>query len=83
MRDPARIDRILSLVMDVWLENPDYRLGQLLINAMRPAEAHPEIFHFEDDSPPVVSTRPYGADSLIPAPARRQERVTLISNIRL
>ena len=49
MRDPTRMDRILSLVLDVWLENPDYRLGQLLINAMRPAEPHPEIFAYEDD----------------------------------
>jgi len=32
MRDIERIDRILSMIKEVWNENPDSRFGQLLIN---------------------------------------------------
>ena len=33
MRDPARIDRMLSLIRAIWSKSPDLRLGQLLCNA--------------------------------------------------
>ena len=33
MRDPLRIDRVLSLIAEKWKQYPDLRLGQLLINA--------------------------------------------------
>ena len=32
MRDKNRIKRILSLIEDIWIKNPDQRFGQLLIN---------------------------------------------------
>lgn len=31
-RDPARIDRVLELLREYWLANPDLRLGQILGN---------------------------------------------------
>ena len=34
MRDPARIDRILAQIRDIWLEQPDLRLCQLIGNAV-------------------------------------------------
>jgi uncharacterized protein YihD (DUF1040 family) len=49
MRDPDRIRPILHLVEQIWEQNPDLRLGQLLINAIRPSEAVPEVFYAEDD----------------------------------
>ena len=33
MRDPKRIDRLLSLVKKIWKERPELRLMQLLRNA--------------------------------------------------
>lgn len=34
MRDPARIDRILELVEKIWRNSPDFRLTQLIMNAL-------------------------------------------------
>lgn len=34
MRDPARIDRLLSLIRNIWLSMPDLRLMQLLGNVL-------------------------------------------------
>ena len=48
MRDPQRIDEILDLVRQVWLQDPDLRLGQIIVNATRPDEACPEVFTIED-----------------------------------
>ncbi|MDJ0895763.1 MAG: hypothetical protein QNJ92_11535 [Alphaproteobacteria bacterium] len=48
MRDPERIDEILDLVRQVWLEDPDLRLGQIIVNAVRPRDPCPEIFAAED-----------------------------------
>jgi hypothetical protein len=49
MRDPARIPRILEAVQKVWERDPDLRLGQLIVNAIRPSRPTPQIFGFEDD----------------------------------
>jgi len=49
MRDPSRIPKLLTLVYEVWKENPDLRLGQLIVNAVRPSEPVPQIFYLEDD----------------------------------
>lgn len=35
MRDPNRIDRILEQVRQFWIKNPDWRLGQIVVNAAR------------------------------------------------
>jgi len=49
MRDSARIDHALATLRQVWSESPDLRLGQLLVNAIRPDEPCPEVFYVEDD----------------------------------
>ena len=48
MRDPERINVILHRLGEAWKRNPDYRLGQLLVNVVRPSEPCPQIFYFED-----------------------------------
>ena len=49
MRDPNRIKPTLELVEQIWEQHPDLRLGQLLVNAVRPSNPVPEIFYAEDD----------------------------------
>lgn len=49
MRDPSRIDEVLAALREAWLESPDLRLGQLIVNAIRPSNPCPEIFYKEDD----------------------------------
>jgi len=49
MRDPNRIDPILQLLRQVWTQKPDWRLGQLIVSAVRPDSPMPSIFHAEDD----------------------------------
>jgi hypothetical protein len=34
-RDPARIDRIIAKLVELWRLQPDQRLGQLVVNVMR------------------------------------------------
>lgn len=48
MRNPARIRPILEKVEAAWINNPDMRLGQLLIN-LAPAEYRQDIFYMEDE----------------------------------
>jgi hypothetical protein len=50
MRDPTRIDAVLAALRAAWVESPDLRLGQLIVNAVRPSTPCPEIFHAEDDA---------------------------------
>lgn len=50
MREPERIEEMLSVLRAVWEQNPDLRLGQLLVNAVRPEEPCPEVFYVEDAS---------------------------------
>ena len=35
MRDPQRIDEMLQLLRQIWIREPDLRLGQLVFNAAR------------------------------------------------
>jgi hypothetical protein len=49
MRDPARIDPMLSLIREIWTADPDLRLAQLIVNALRPEEPCPQVFHAEDE----------------------------------
>ena len=49
MRDPNRIDAILSQLGDEWRKHPDYRLGQLIYCAVTPKEPCPEISGVEDE----------------------------------
>ncbi len=52
MRDVERIDRILDKVRGVWVAHPDWRLGQLIENAIAmavQADGHPaDSFYVED-----------------------------------
>lgn len=49
MRDPQRIEQILEALREVWEVDPDLRLGQLVVNAIRPSEPCLAIFNAEDD----------------------------------
>jgi hypothetical protein len=49
VRDPARIDRIIELLREVWKQYPDMRLGQLIVTALPPGEPCPRVFYAEDD----------------------------------
>lgn len=49
MRDPKRIDSVLQMLRTVWEQQPDLRLGQLLVVAARPKEPCPEVFYMEDE----------------------------------
>lgn len=49
MRDPNRIEDMLSSLRDVWTKQPGLRLGQIVVIATRPREPCPEIFGVEDD----------------------------------
>ncbi|HYV39299.1 MAG TPA: hypothetical protein VE988_26660 [Gemmataceae bacterium] len=48
MRDPARIDQVLAAIREVWVDDPDSRLGQLLVNAMRTTDPGLDLFTVED-----------------------------------
>jgi uncharacterized protein YihD (DUF1040 family) len=45
MRDPKRIDIVLSEIREIWQQNPDLRLGQLLCNVLR----DPMLYYVEDE----------------------------------
>ena len=47
MRDPERIERLLSLIQRVWEKYPDLRLGQLLI--VTGAFSTEDNFYVEDN----------------------------------
>ena len=49
-RDPARIDRILDKLREVWERNPDLRLAQLVVKAAGANQPCPEVFYIEDDA---------------------------------
>lgn len=48
MRDPARIPELCQLLQRAWERSPDARLGQLMINAVRPPQPCPQVFYAED-----------------------------------
>jgi len=45
IRDPSRINRIVELLRARWHQNPDMRLGQLVVNITGSSDP----FHVEDD----------------------------------
>lgn len=49
MRDLNRIEPMLQLLREVWMESPDLRLGQIIVNALRPSDQVPVVFYAEDD----------------------------------
>lgn len=49
-RDPKRIPEVLALLGEMWMENPDLRLGQIMGNASI-------TFYTEDDQAAVALTQ--------------------------
>ena len=49
-RDPQRIERMLAILRDLWSTVPDWRLGQLIVNASEPPadQSCPHVFFLED-----------------------------------
>lgn len=47
MRDRNRINKILDKIEAIWINNPDMRLGQLLVN-LAPLRLNNDIFYWED-----------------------------------
>lgn len=47
MRDKNRINTILDKIEAIWINNPDIRLGQLLVN-LAPPRLNNDIFYWED-----------------------------------
>jgi hypothetical protein len=45
MRDPKRIDRVLTEISNIWHKYPDMRLGQLIGNVLE----GPNLYYVEDD----------------------------------
>lgn len=45
MRNKDRIDIIINRLENIWLEFPDLRLGQLLLNVSN----DPELYYLEDE----------------------------------
>lgn len=49
MRDINRIKPLIHRLEQLWLQNPDFRLGQLVMVIARTGEVNPELFNMEDD----------------------------------
>ena len=49
MRDKNRIPKILNELELIWKDNPDLRLGQIIMIATRPKNPCPEVFYIEDE----------------------------------
>jgi uncharacterized protein YihD (DUF1040 family) len=47
MRDPKRIDKMLTTIKTIWKTYPDLRLLQLLINCLEPGEEK-AAYYLED-----------------------------------
>lgn len=50
MRDPARIPELCELLQRAWQRAPDLRLGQLVVNAVKPKTPCLGVFSAEDDA---------------------------------
>lgn len=48
MRDPKRIVPLLAMLGEYWIDNPDLRLGQIIVN-MSLQDGKAMTFHMEDD----------------------------------
>ena len=48
MRDHKRISRILKLLEEYWEKNPDFRLGQIIVN-LTPNNTYRDLFYVEDE----------------------------------
>jgi hypothetical protein len=48
-RDPARSDRTLAALRKLWLQVPEWRLGQIIVNATDLSEKCPELYLMSDE----------------------------------
>jgi hypothetical protein len=46
MRDPKRIKRILKAIEIIWINSPDLRLTQIIMNALK---SNNDPYYIEDD----------------------------------
>lgn len=49
MRDPERIEFVLSLLDHIWRRNPDLRLAQVLCSVLRSGEGLSTLYYLEDE----------------------------------
>ena len=49
MRNIERIKPIIERLEKLWLENPDFRFGQLIMGITRTGETNPNLFYMEED----------------------------------
>jgi hypothetical protein len=49
MRDINRIKPVLKELENLWLENPDFRIGQLIMGITKTEVTNPKLFYMEDD----------------------------------
>ena len=47
-KEPHIENDVLEALMDAWSRHPAMRLGQLIVNVVRPENPCPEIFSIED-----------------------------------
>jgi len=59
MRDPNRISGIIGRLERLWRERPDYRLGQLILNASG-EDAPSRLYYLEDTELLDLLERLYG-----------------------
>jgi uncharacterized protein YihD (DUF1040 family) len=48
-RDEKRIPEVIASLQQIWSENPDFRLGQLIMGIANTGEHAPKLFYLEDD----------------------------------
>ncbi len=58
MRDEKRIDKILDKIRDTWKQNPDMRLGQLLINMCLIPDDN-RVWNIEDNKTEYIIDKNY------------------------
>ncbi|AQX85174.1 hypothetical protein I6H88_19940 [Elizabethkingia bruuniana] len=49
MRKPDRIKIVLEQIEQLWMSNPDFRFGQLIMVIAQTGEHNPKLFHMEED----------------------------------
>jgi len=49
MRDPKRIKPLLEEIEKIWINNPDFRFGQLVMSIAKTGENNPKLFNMEEE----------------------------------
>jgi hypothetical protein len=61
-REPHIENDVIEALVEAWSRYPAMRLGQLIVNVVRPENPCPEIFYIED-SQLIKKLRKYGPSS--------------------